>query len=62
MDAYGWGGGQPHMTWWQIQQIKKQMKQNGKKIKIIKKKADQYHKNEEKDIQDLEKQLEEIYQ
>jgi hypothetical protein len=50
------------MTWWQIQQIKKQMKQNGKKIKIIKKKADQYHKNEEKDIQDLEKQLEEIYQ
>lgn len=61
MDAYGWGGWQPHMTRWQIQQLKKQMKKNRVIIERVKKKSDDYHEAEQKEVDNLEQQMDQIY-
>jgi len=61
MDSYWGGGWQPHMTRWQIQQLKKQMKKNRVIIERVKQKSDDYHKAEQKEVDDIENQLDEIY-
>jgi hypothetical protein len=49
------------MTRWQIQQLKKQMKKNRVIIERVKQKSDDYHKAEQKEVDDIENQLDEIY-
>ncbi|MBQ7075063.1 hypothetical protein IJM86_08765 [bacterium] len=49
------------MTRWQIQQLKKQMKKNRVIIERVKKKSDDYHEAEQKEVDNLEQQMDQIY-